>query len=142
MENGIYEQLINKLISDKLNAIHKDHFYIKEQNLDKAEASIVLSNYLANIIRIALSLLPTDNGIKKQILITNKIIRLLNQEINGAHFNDDLIETAGKVLTAIFPKLDAQFSDFDQFLKEITPVSRLTQSELFTGSNAGISTGE
>ena len=31
------------------------------------------------------------------------------------------------------------FSDFDQHLKEITPYTTLSQSELFTGSNAGVS---
>ena len=35
--------------------------------------------------------------------------------------------------------MDAHFSDFDLRLKEITPYTRLTHSELFTGGNGGLS---
>ena len=54
-------------------------------------------------------------------------------------FDDDLISTEAKILSAIFSKLDSSFSDFEKHLREITPYTRLSQSELFTGNNAGIS---
>lgn len=139
MEKGIYEQLINKLISAKLNSLDKDRFYIKEQLLDKQEAATVLSNYVSEVIRLALNLIPNDEGIERQINLTNKIIQLLSNELKEESFANDLIDSTGKILTAIFPKVDASFSNFDRFLKEITPYTRLTQSELFTGSNVGIS---
>jgi superfamily II DNA or RNA helicase len=40
---------------------------------------------------------------------------------------------------AVFSKVDAHFSDLNLHLKEITPYTRLTQSELFTGGNVGLS---
>ncbi len=59
--------------------------------------------------------------------------------MNDADFEEDLISTEAKILSAIFSKIDARFSDFEKYLKEITPYTRLTQSELFTGNNAGVS---
>jgi hypothetical protein len=50
-----------------------------------------------------------------------------------------LIEVQGEILKAVFSKIDAHFSDFDLHLKEITPYTRLTHSELFTGGNVGLS---
>ena len=102
MEKGIYEQLINKLISAKLNSLDKDRFYIKEQLLDKQEAATVLSNYVSEVIRLALNLIPNDEGIERQINLTNKIIQLLSNELKEESFANDLIDSTGKILTAIF----------------------------------------
>lgn len=136
---GLYEQLINKLIATKLNDLDKNSFHIKESDIDKSEASRILSQYLVEKIRLALNLISGDESIEKQIEISNKIIFLLKNELNDADFEGDLISTKAKILSAIFSKIDARFSDFDKYLKEITPYTRLSQSELFTGNNAGVS---
>jgi superfamily II DNA or RNA helicase len=136
---GLYEQLINKLIASKLNELDKNAFYIKENSIDKAEAARILSQYLCDIIRAALNLIAGENSIEKQIDLSNKIIRLLRDELKDEEFEDDLVVTEGKILSAIFSKMDTSFSDLDKHLKEITPYTRLSQSELFTGNNAGIS---
>ncbi len=139
VQQGLYEQLINKLISSKLNNLDRDAFYIKETAIDKNEASRILSQYLSDVIRFALNLISGDDSIEKQIEVSNKIIFLLRSELKDEDFDDDLIATEAKILSAIFSKIDARFSDFDKHLKEITPYTRLSQSELFTGNNAGIS---
>lgn len=136
---GLYEQLINKLVTIKLNAIDKDKFYIKENSLDKSEAAKILSQYLCDVIRFALNTHHGEDSIEKQIELSNKIILLLGNELKNEEFDENLIEIEAKILSAIFSKLDTSFSDFDKYLKEITPYTRLTQSELFTGNNAGIS---
>lgn len=136
---GLYEQLINKLIASKLNELDKETFYIKENSIDKVEAARILSQYLCDVIKVALNLIPAENSIEKQIDLSNKIINLLRVELEDEEFNDDLIATEARILSAIFSKVDARFSDLDKYLKEITPYTRLSQSELFTGNNAGIS---
>ncbi|MES2285478.1 MAG: DUF3427 domain-containing protein [Bacteroidota bacterium] len=138
-QNGIYEQLITKLVASKLNNLDRNKFYIKESEIDKSEAAKVLSQYLVEVIRFALSLISGDDSIEKQIKLSNKIIFLLKTELKDEEFDDDLIATEAKILSAIFSKIDARFSDFEKHLKEITPYTRLSQSELFTGNNAGIS---
>lgn len=139
MIQGLYEQLINKLVSSKLKNLDRNTFYIKESEIDKSEAARVLSQYLIEIIRFALNLITGEDSIEKQIELSNKIILLLRTELKDEEFDEDLIATEAKILSAIFSKLDANFSDLEKHLKEITPYTRLSQSELFTGNNAGIS---
>jgi len=139
LETGLYEQLITKLVASKLNNLDRNTYFIKETYIDRSEASRVLSQYLIKIIQLALSLISGDDSIEKQIEISNKIIKLLRDELCEDDFQEDLIDTQAKILTAILNKIDSGISDFDKYLKEITPYTRLTQSELFTGNNAGIS---
>ena len=138
-QNGIYEQLITKLVFSKINEIDNEKFYIKQNEIDKNEAARLFSQYLSEVIRFALNLISGDDSIEKQIELSNKIIFLLKKELNNNEFDEDLIATEARILSAIFSKLNANFSDFEKHLKEITPYTRLSQSELFTGSNAGIS---
>ncbi len=139
MIEGLYEQLINKLLYSKLKVLDRSVFYVKETALDKTEAARVLSQYVSDVIRFALTLISGENSIERQIEVSNKIIRLLQSEIKSENFDEDLIETETKILTAVFSKIDTGIVDFDKHLKEITPYTRLAQSELFTGNNAGIS---
>ncbi|MGI8811326.1 MAG: DEAD/DEAH box helicase family protein, partial [Pyrinomonadaceae bacterium] len=138
-EEGIYEQLINKLISDRLEELNLEDFYIEKTLVDKNEAARVLSLYLSDVLRVAFNLISGDDSVDKQISIANKVILLLKNELADDSFDNDLIVTEARILTAIFKRLNAEFSDFDRHLKEITPYTRLSHSELFTGSNAGIS---
>ena len=139
LQQGLYEKLIDKLISTKINTLDKNTFYIKENPIDRAEAARVLSQHLTEIIKIALSQISGEESLEEQIKLSNKIILLLKSELQEESFEEDIIATEGKILSAIFSKVDARFSDFEKHLKEITPYTRLSQSELFTGNNAGIS---
>jgi len=139
MQLGLYEQLINKLVFTQINQLDKNHFFIKESSIDKTEAAKILGQYLGNVIRYALSLVTGDDSVERQIDLANKIIHLLKDELPHQDFDDDLINVEAKILSAVFSKVDAGFSDFDKHLKHITPYSRLSHSELFTGSNSGIS---
>ena len=140
---GIYEQLINKLVASKLKEVDKEHFFIKKSRIEQSEASTILSRYLSDVINYALSLITGENSIEQQIEVSNKIILLLKKELNNIDFDDDLIAVNGTfnelILNAIFPKLDSSVVNYEDHLKKITPFTRLTQSELFTGSNIGIS---
>ncbi len=139
MNEGLYEQIINKLIRSKLNSLEHKKYYIQEKTIDKSEASIILSRYLSNTIRIAFEQIKGDDKLDKQISISNSIIQLIAKELENDLFQEDLIQTEAKILTAIYSKINPKFSDFAKYLKEITPYTRLSQSELFTGNNAGVS---
>ncbi|APG66103.1 restriction endonuclease subunit R [Tenacibaculum todarodis] len=137
MNQGIYEELITQLVSEKLNELDKDKFFLKKTSIDKEEASNVLSKHLAKTLKHAFQLIKGKAEL--QIEIANKIIKLLKDELNKQEFNDDLVSIEGEILKAVFSKTDAHFSNLDLRLKEITPYTRLTQSELFTGGNGGLS---
>ncbi|MFK7832459.1 MAG: DUF3427 domain-containing protein [Winogradskyella sp.] len=137
MNQGIYEELITQLVSDNLNKLDKDKFYLKKKIIDKEEASNVLSKHLAKTLKHAFQLIKGKAEL--QIEIANKIIKLLRDELNKQEFDDDLVSIEGEILKAVFSITDAHFSNLDLRLKEITPYTRLTQSELFTGGNGGLS---
>jgi superfamily II DNA or RNA helicase len=139
LELGLYEQLINKLIYNKLESSDESIFYIKRTTLDKEEAARYLSLYLGETIKFALNEIKDDGKTIKQVELSNKIIQLLISELPHVNLSENLIENEGKLLEAIFSKLDSPFSDFERRIKEITPYTRLSQSELFTGNNVGIS---
>lgn len=139
MNEGLYEELITKLISNKLNEIDKDLYHVKKTAIDKTEASQLLSQHIGKTIKHAFSLIKGEDLLEKQIEIANKIILFLKEELKKEEFEDDLIETEGRILKAVFAKVDSYFTDLDLYLKEITPYTRLIHSELFTGGNAGTS---
>ena len=138
-ELGLYEQLINKLFYNKLQSIEQEKFYIKTATLDKEEAARYLSQYLSGTIQFSLNELKGENKLLDQVELTNKIIRLLIEELPNIDLSDNLLENDGKILQAVYSKLDSPFPDFSEKLKQITPYTRLSQSELFTGNNVGIS---
>lgn len=137
MNQGLYEELVTKLITFKLNELDKKTFQVKTTAIDKAEAAQLLSQHIGKTIRHALTLIKGDDVLENQIAIANKIILFLKDELKKEEFEDDLIETEGKILKAVFTKIDAHFTDLDLHLKEITPYTRLIHSELFTGGNSG-----
>ncbi len=139
MIEGIYEQLITKLVAYKIESLETNQFYIKESKIDKEEAAQILSKHLNSTISYALSLIKGEHAIENQIKIANKIIRILKDEIDHNQIEGDLVEAEGRILKAVFEKTDAHFSNLELHLKEITPYTRLTHSELFTGGNVGLS---
>ncbi|MGM0392390.1 MAG: DUF3427 domain-containing protein, partial [Bacteroidota bacterium] len=138
-ETGLYEQLITKLVSNKLENVDLSKFHVSETTLDKEEASQYLSLYLVQTIKFALNEIKDKDRPFKQIELSNKIIKLLVQELKNVDLSENLIETEGRILQAVFSKQNFPFSNLEARLKEITPYTRLSQSELFTGNNVGIS---
>lgn len=138
MQQGLYEELITKLLSNKLETEDTDQYYIKTTILDKAEAARYLSLYLAETIKYALSEYKKDDSLAKQVELSNKIIQLLMQELPQLKLEENLLESQGKLLEAIFNKRNFPYSDIEERVKQITPYTRLSQSELFTGNNVGL----
>src|SRR5690606_10919753 len=139
MDQGIYEELVTQLIRQKLDVLGDKEFYINKSVLDKSEASTILSKHLAQTIKKALNIVKGDNQTELQIEIANKIILTLKEQLKEEEFSNDLIAAEGEILNAVFSKVDAHFSDFNLHLNEITPYTRLSHSELFTGGNGGLS---
>jgi superfamily II DNA or RNA helicase len=139
MNQGIYEELVTQLVAQKINELGKDAYYINKAPIDKEEASSLLAQHLSKTIKHALEYIKGEHQIEQQIEIANKIILFLKDELNKEEFSNDLIDVEGELLKAVFTKVDAHFANFDLHLKEITPYTRLTHSELFTGGNVGLS---
>ena len=139
MIEGIYEELVTQLVAEQLNDLDNGTFHVERTKIDKEEASSFLSKHLSQTIKNALKYVKGDNTVELQIEIANKIILFLKEELKKEEFENDLISIEGEILKAVFTRIDAHFSDFNLHLKEITPSTRLTHSELFTGGNARVS---
>lgn len=139
MNQGIYEEIVTQLVAQKIKDIGEKAYYINKTPIDKEEATLLLAQHLSRTIKHALDSIKGERQLEHQIEIANKIILCLKEELNKEEFYDDLIEIEGEILKAVFSKVDAHFSNFELHLKEITPYTRLTHSELFTGGNAGLS---
>jgi hypothetical protein len=107
MFNGIYERLINKLVESELKTVNRELFYVKESLIEKSEASKLISQYLSEVINCALDLITDENSIEQQIEVSNKIILLLKDELKNIDFDDNLIAINGRILNAIFSRLDS-----------------------------------
>ncbi len=136
---GLYEQLITNVISKKLSDLDRDQYFIHTSALDAAEASRYLSLSLTETIRFALNQIKDDNIPLQQIELANRIIEFLAKELPDTDFSENLIDTEGKILDAVLSNLDSGYADLAARVREIMPYTRFSQSELFTGSNAGIS---
>lgn len=136
LPEGIYERLINKLVQSKIDE-QKEGFYIKESPIEKAEAALILSNYLSKVFYSAISVKSLE--IDEQIEIANKVIKTLKQELNNIELEKDLIANQAKILKAVFSKQNPKESDLEKYVSSIMPHTGVSQSELFTGGNVGIS---
>lgn len=139
MQQGLYENLITKLIASKITSLDKQQFFVKETPVEKSEVARILSQHVSRLLGYGLSLITGEDSVEQQIELSNKLIRVLRSELDHTDFDDDLVSVNGKILNAVFAKIDAPYSDFEKHIKEITPLTGLGQSELFTGSNVGLS---
>ncbi len=138
LQVGIYEQLITQLISSHLD---RHTFYVGERELEQAEAAIWLSRFLSRIFEYALDCVPTGTDqLQNQIELANQLLMWLKDHIQDDGFIDDnLIDSQGKILTALYQLENPVAANLKQYVSDIFPLTGLSQSELFCGSNAGIS---
>ncbi|NLX52313.1 MAG: DUF3427 domain-containing protein [Deltaproteobacteria bacterium] len=137
--SGIYETLITEVLQCSLEKLQSE-FYIQKQTLDASEAALYLSRFLGLVLQTTLDALPNeDDRIARQIEISNGLIRWLADYVRDAELSENLIASQGQILTALFAKNNPIAADLHAHVAKITPLTGLSQSELFTGSNAGIS---
>ncbi len=135
---GIYEQLITQVVETNLNS---DRFYIGERQLESAEAATWLSRFLSKLVEHAINAIPnSDDRLQNQIELANKLVFWLKDHIKDDQLiNENLISSQGKILTALFDKQNPISANLPNYSKGIFPLTGLTQSELFSGANSGIS---
>ena len=138
IQNGIYEQLITQLVKNNLN---RDEFYVGERQLDTGEAAIWLSRFLTQLIERMMEAVPhSSKRVIEQISLANTIIRWLSEHIQDPELIiENLLDSQGLILTALFDKANPIAADLPKYVESIMPLTGLTQSELFSGSNAELS---
>lgn len=133
LKNGLYEQVINRIISEKIREMDESKNLIHKEKIDDEESTHILAQYLHGIIKKGLSYIGVDNKLNKQIEISNKIIKLIKEETKEECLNEDLISDEAKMLLAVLDKVNSKYAVVNE--KNISrPSTSLLQSSLFTGS--------
>ena len=137
-QTGLYEQLITQLVEQNLD---RESFHVGERLLEAGEAATWLSRFLTRLIEIAMDSVPSgDSRIHEQIGLANTIVQWLSKHIKDDQLiSENLLDSQGKILTALFDKSNPIAADLPKYVESIMPITGLTQSELFCGSNVGVS---
>ena len=128
---GIYEQVINKLINSQLNT---EENIVKTEQIDKEEASKILSKYFSEILEKGLDNLKDSGGdLSKQIELCNKLVNIIANETEETFINDLKVDERAEQLMAYMEKKNTIHALNGN--TEITrPVTSIARSSLFTGA--------
>lgn len=140
MTEGIYEQIINNLITEEIESLPHEEYFIEAVPLKRKDAALLLSQYFSKVLQTALGFIKEkEETAINQIDIANKLIQLLASEIKNQGLEKNLIDSEGKILKAIFSKLNSPYPDLEKHINSLFPSTGLRQSELFTGNKSGVS---
>ena len=138
IELGIYEQIINKLFEVKLGELDHQEFYIGKQPMTKDNVASYLSRYLYGLfIDVFSQFNQDDESVEKAVKLANDIIKHLAQKFYIEDTN--LLSAKSEILTAVIDKTKCEFPDIAEHISEITPITSLVRSTLFTGSSKQVS---
>lgn len=138
IELGLYEQIINKLFEVKLGELDHQEYFIGKRSITKDNVARYLSRYLYSLFEEVFSQFnQDDDSVEKAIKLANDIIKQLAQ--NFYIEDSNLLSAKSEILTAVVDKTKCEFPDIAAHIKDITPVTSLVQSSLFTGSSKQVS---
>ena len=138
IELGLYEQIINKLFEVKLGELNHQEYFVGKQSITKENVAKYLSRYLYGLFEDVFSQFSQDEeSVEKAIKLANDIIKKLAQELYIDENN--LVSTKSEILTAVIDKTKCEFPDIAERIQEITPITSLVRSTLFTGSSRQVS---
>ena len=131
--SGLYEQIINKEIHEEIRNLPKDLFDTRD--IDKEEASQIISSYLTSIIKQGFDNIIDRRGseISDQIKLANKIIDIVKQETECEEYKDYEIDSEAKQLLAILGENDPRLITKKKASDLPRPESSISQSSIFTG---------
>ncbi|MDR7002625.1 DUF3427 domain-containing protein [Neobacillus niacini] len=138
LKQGIYEEIITQKLKNDLNELDISTYDIGKESIDVEEARKLLSSYISLVTRKALKFVRDNESNDQQALVNqiktcNEIITTLSDRLDEEEFRQLRIEEEGEVLTSIYSRINSIRSI--QKGEIVRPVTPLSQSSLFTGSN-------
>lgn len=132
LESGIYETIISQQLKKELTDLTAQ----REDTigLDSAEASKILSIYVAKVIEQGLDTLLANGGdMAAQVELVNRLVSVISEGTEDDFFQQQQIEKPATQLLAV---VDTQNSAFavDSSMTLERPVTSIAQSSLFTGA--------
>jgi hypothetical protein len=130
---GLYEQVINNEISDALSGIPKERKAVAP--IDRAEASKVLSSYLADVVQKGLDNVIDNGGdIGEQVELINKIVDVIKRTTNENEFEQMGVDRKAEQLMALLKSADPRLAVGKTAEDIVRPETSVAQSSLFTGA--------
>ena len=130
---GLYEQVINNQLNSELAEIPEARKAVAP--IDKAEASKVLAQYLADVVQKGLDNVADNGGdISAQIALTNQIVTLIQNTTKEADFAALGVSQRAEQLLALLKEQDPRLEVGKTALDLSRPETSIAQSSLFTGA--------
>ena len=131
LRDGIYEQVINKLINSQIEG---DDRLAKFDPIDREEAAKVLSKYISEAIEKGLSNIKDNGGdINAQIELINAIIDAIVFQTRENWFDEFSVDKRAELLLALLDRKN-NIHALDEKAQIIRPFTSIAQSSLFTGA--------
>ena len=130
---GLYEQVINNALTGELAEIPEARKSVAP--IDKAEASKVLAQYLADVVQKGLdNVLDNGGDISAQIELTNQIVTLIQNTTKEADFAALGVDRQAEQLLALLRETDPRLAVGKTAADIERPETSIAQSSLFTGA--------
>ena len=134
LKQGLYEQLINRMIDTELKNAEDRGMYVDAAPVDAGEASKVLSQYLSEVIEKGLDNVRDNGGsLADQIALVNKLVDTVKTETREDSFDELSVDQRAEQLLALFDKKDSILA-VNEKAQIVRPVTSLARSSLFTGA--------
>ena len=134
LKQGIYEQLINRMIGGEIKKAEEKNMYVDVAPVDTGEASKVLSQYLTEIIEKGLDNVRDNGGsLADQIALVNRLVDAVKTETKEDSFGDMSVDRQAEQLLALFDRQDSILA-VNEKAQIVRPVTSLAHSSLFTGA--------
>ena len=130
---GLYEQVINNDLTHELAEIPDACKAVAP--IDKAEASKVLAQYLADVVQKGLdNVLDNGGDISAQIALANRIVGLIQDTTHEADFAAMGVDKRAEQLLALLREADPRLAVGKTAADIERPETSIAQSSLFTGT--------
>ena len=130
---GLYEQVINQKLDSELSTIPEA--CRSTAPIDKAEASKVLAQYLADVVQQGLDNVADNGGdLSAQIALTNQIVDLIQNTTKEADFAAMGVAQRAEQLLALLRENDPRLALGKTAANVQRPETSIAQSSLFTGA--------
>lgn len=133
LQPGLYEQVINTDLNRELSEIPDARKSVAP--IDRAEASKVLAQYLADVVQKGLENVVDNGGdISTQIGLANQIVDLIQNTTKEADFAALSVDQRAEQLLALLREQDPRLAVGKTAADLGRPETSIAQSSLFTGA--------
>ena len=134
LKEGIYEQVINTEISDKLNICEQDGYAYSASDIVSPESSKILADYISDIIKQQLHVvLDKKDNITGQVELVNSLIETIKSQTDESELEGKILDVNPQQLFSLLNKQNTIFS-INKNAEIVRPETSIAQSSLFTGA--------